>query len=35
MEEFKMETAGYRLTASEESYRIQWLSTVGHNLQEI
>ena len=31
VEELKMETAGYRLTASEESYCIQWLSKVGHN----
>lgn len=28
IEEFKMENAGYRLTASEEYYRTQWLSTV-------
>ena len=28
IEEFKMDNAGYRLTASEEYYRTQWLSTV-------
>jgi hypothetical protein len=28
IEEFKMENAGYRLTASEEYYRTQWLTTV-------
>lgn len=33
MEEFKMENAGYRLTASEEYYRTQWLTTIYVTLQ--
>lgn len=33
IEEFKMENAGYRLTASEEYYRTQWLTTIYVTLQ--
>jgi hypothetical protein len=33
MEEFKMDTAGYRLTSSEEHYRTQWLTTIYVTLQ--
>ncbi|KAL3689669.1 hypothetical protein R1sor_015978 [Riccia sorocarpa] len=33
MEEFKLETEGFRLTASEERYRSQWLDTVHLTLQ--
>eukprot|EP00850_Spirogloea_muscicola_P005321 SM000024S07783 [mRNA] locus=s24:406645:408152:- [translate_table: standard] len=31
--EFRLSTAGYRLTASEEQYRDQWLDTVYATLQ--